>query len=187
MPGQPQEKVLTFQAGVETTHIHWLWLKTTFFRNQLSDVQDYDANGDPILVKRLNQGVEVEAKTLPVFNTSISAGYTFIDITNSETGEIIKDNPRNLVKLGLHYNDDRHSFRGALLGRYVDWNASPDSNAKYSAVIWDLILAKKVFTSHDTALDLFFNAHNIFNGAQYPDGTFKNARRWVEGGIRFNF
>ena len=187
LPGQPQEKVLTFQAGVETTHIHWLWLKTTFFRNQLSDVQDYDANGDPILVKRLNQGVEVEAKTLPVFNTSISAGYTFIDITNSETGEIIKDNPRNLVKLGLHYNDDRHSFRGALLGRYVDWNASPDSNARYSAVIWDLILAKKVFTSHDTALDLFFNAHNIFNGAQYPDGTFKNARRWVEGGIRFNF
>jgi vitamin B12 transporter len=187
LPGQPQEKVLTFQTGFETTHIPWLWLKTTFFRNQLSDVQDYDDTGAPILTKKLKQGVEVEVKTLPIFNTSISAGYTFIDISNRDTGEILKDRPRNLVKLGLHYNDDRHSFRGTLLGRYVDWNATTDSNARYSAVIWDLNLAKKVFTVNHTALELFFNAHNLFNGAQYPDGTFKNARRWVESGIRFNF
>jgi vitamin B12 transporter len=179
-PDQPQEKVLTFQAGAETTYIPWLWLKTTFFRNQLSDAQD----GPP---KQLKQGVEVEVKTLPIFNTSISARYTFIDISNRGTGEILKDRPRNLVKLGLHYNDDRYSFRGALLGRYVDWNATTDSNARYSAVIWDLNLAKKVFTVNHTALELFFNAHNLFNGAQYPDGAFKNARRWVEGGLRFNF
>ena len=187
LPGQPQEKVLTFQTGFETTHIPWLWLKTTFFRNQLSDVQDYDDTGAPILTKKLKQGVEVEVKTLPVFNTSISAGYTFIDISDRDTGEVLKNHPRNLVKLGLHYNDDRHSFRGALLGRYVDCNATPDLNARYSAVIWDLNLAKKVFARRDTAVELFFNAHNIFNGAQYPDEIFKNARRWVEGGIKFNF
>jgi hypothetical protein len=37
-------------------------------------------------------------------------------------------------------------------------------------------------------MELFFNAHNLFNGAQDTlDDGFKNARRWVEGGIRFNF
>jgi len=183
-PGQPQEKVLTFQAGVETTQIPFVWFKTTFFRNQLSDVENFNTG---LLENELKQGVEVEVKSLPIFYTSVSAGYTFIDITNRDTGEIIKNMPRNLVKLGLHYNDDRYSFRGALLGRYVDWNATPDANARYSAVIWDLNLAKKVFTVHDTAMELFFNAHNLFNGAQYPDGEFKNALRWVEGGIRFNF
>ncbi len=92
------------------------------------------------------------------------------------------------MKLGIHYNDDRYSFRGALLGRYV-WTGTQQliTNARYSAVIWDLNLAKKVFTVNHTALELFFNAHNLFNGAQYPDGAFKNARRWMEGGIRFNF
>jgi hypothetical protein len=35
-------------------------------------------------------------------------------------------------------------------------------------------------------MELFFNAHNLFNGAQYSWDAFKNSRRWVEGGIRFN-
>jgi hypothetical protein len=52
----------------------------------------------------------------------------------------------------------------------------------------DLNLAKNVFTWRDTGVELFFNAHNIFNGAQDTlDNGFKNARRWFEGGIRFDF
>ena len=178
-PGSTQEKVWTVQAGAETTYIPYFWFKTTFFLNYLSDIFGTD--------KQKKQGVEVEVRTVPILNSSLSAGYTFIDITDRGTGETIKDMPRHLVKLGLHYNDDRHSFRGALLGRYVDLNSSPDNNGRYSAVIWDLNLAKRLFTRDDTAIELFFNAHNLFNGAQYDWDAFKNVRRWFEGGIRFNF
>ena len=178
VPGSTQEKVWTVQTGIETTLIPCLWFKTTYFLNYLSDVGGSE--------KDKKQGVEVEMKTVPLFNTSISAGYTFIDIKNRDTGETIKDQPRHLVKMGIYY-DDQRSFRGSLLGRYVDWNSSPDSNARYSAVIWDLNLAKKVFNLNDTAIELFFNAHNLFNGAQYNWDVFKNVRKWVEGGIRFNF
>ncbi|MGD0842912.1 MAG: TonB-dependent receptor [Geobacteraceae bacterium] len=184
-----QQKVTTVQAGVETTYIPWLWLKTTFFWNQLSDVQEADPAdwSNVLLKKQLKQGVEVEGKTVPIFNTSLSAGYTFIDTKDRETGETLRGVPRQLVKLGLHY-DDNSSFRGTLLGRYGWLNSPADFNGKYNTIIWDLSLAKKVFKRHDTAIELFFNAHNLFNGAQYSgQDDLKNAQRWVEGGIRFNF
>ena len=179
-PGATQQKVTTVQAGVETTYIPYLWLKGTFFWNQLSDVQSSHT-------EQLKQGAEVEGKTVPIFNTSLSAGYTFIDAKDRDTGEIIQNIPRQILKLGLHYDDERHSFRGALLGRYVLSNASADNNAKDKTIIWDLNLSKRVLNYHDTALELFFNAHNLFNGAQYSFDAFKNAPRWFEGGIKFDF
>jgi vitamin B12 transporter len=183
--GATQAIVTTVQAGVETTYIPWLWLKTTFFWNQLSDVQNFNTG---IMEKQTIQGAEVEAKTVPIFNTSLSAGYTYIEGKNRETGAELNPFPRQLVKLGIHYNDVQRSFRGALLGRYACGNSPYSTNAKSSAMLFDLNLAKKVFTRRDTAVEFFFNAHNLFNGAQDTlDNGFKNSRRWVEGGIKFNF
>ena len=173
-------KVTTFQVGAETTHIPYLWLKTTLFLNYITNHQMF---GDP---KQKIQGVEAEIKTVPIFNTSLSAGYTFIDATNPDTGETLPTVPRQIGKMGIHY-DDRDSIRASLLGRYVWWNGSLGTGAKDEAVIWDLNLAKKVLRVHDTVLELFFSAHNLFNGAQYSDATYKGTPRWLEGGARFNF
>ncbi|HEY6873554.1 MAG TPA: TonB-dependent receptor [Geobacteraceae bacterium] len=187
LPDSTQENVITVQTGVETTHIPYLWLKATLFWNYISDHQSFDNQGNPFLQKELKQGVEAEVKTVPLFNTSLSAGYTFIDATDRDSGAFIPNIPHQIVKLGLHYNDKR-SLRGTLLGRYLRWNDSPGNATKESAFIWDLNLAKKVFTGHDMAVELFFNAHNLFNGAQFNDPNgFENARRWLEGGIRCNF
>jgi vitamin B12 transporter len=180
-PGLSQAKVYTVQAGIETTYIPYLWLKGTFFWNQLSDIS---GTSHP---NQLKQGVEVEGKTVPIFNTSISAGYTFIDTKDRDTSATLRNIPRQLVKLGIHYDDERHSFRGALLGRYGWLNERSDDNGRYTAMIWDLNLSKKVFNLNDMAIDLFFNVHNLFNGSQYSWDAWKNTPRWFEGGIRFNF
>ncbi|HTG81383.1 MAG TPA: TonB-dependent receptor [Geobacteraceae bacterium] len=181
-----QQKVLTAQAGLETARIPYLWLKTTLFWNRLTDVHSFDSNGNATLVKQRKQGVEVEGRTVPLFNTSLSAGYTFVDASDLSTGETLLNVPSQIVKLGVHY-DDKSSLRGALLGRYVWYNASFDNNARDKAFIWDLNLAKKVVEVRGTAFELFFSAHNLFNGAQYSADFNKNVRRWVEGGIRCNF
>jgi vitamin B12 transporter len=180
----PQQKVMTVQAGVETTYIPWLWLKGTFFWNRLSD-QTKDISGPH--PKQLKQGVELEGKTVPLFNTSLSAGYTFIDSRDDETGETLKNIPRQIVKAGVHYDNVQYSFRGALLGRYAWLNTTTDSFSKSTAMIWDLNLEKRVFRKNDTTIELFFNAHNLFNGSQYSWDAWKNAPRWFEGGIRCEF
>ena len=185
-PGVVQEKVITFQSGVETTRIPYLWLKTTLFKNYLRDVQDRDQDFNIILLKRLKQGIEVEVKTVPVYNMVVSASYTFIETKDRDTGERTPDEPRRIAKLGLLYND-RDGMRGALLGRYVYWNGSPASGAKDTAIIWDLNLAADVYLFHDSKLELFFSCHNIFDGAQYPVWYFDGSGRWLEGGVRLEY
>jgi vitamin B12 transporter len=184
-PGSTQAKVITVQVGAETTYIPWLWLKTTFFWNQLSDVQNNDTE---TVENQKRQGVEVEAKTIPIFNTSLSAGYTYIEGINRETGEELIPFPRQIVKLGILYDNVPLSLRGSLLGRYVCGNSAWSTNAKSSAMLMDINLAKRVFKKNDTAAELFFSVHNILNGSQDTLANgFKNARRWFEGGIKFEF
>jgi vitamin B12 transporter len=184
IPGSTQVKVGTLQLGVETSQSPYLWVKGTLFWNRLTDVQ---VTPD-VLRKERKQGGEVEARTVPLFNTALSAAYTYVDARNMDSGEPLLNVPSQIVKLGLHY-DDKRVIRGALLGRYVWSNGAPDNITKDKAIIWDLNLAGKVFSHRDYAAELFFSAHNLFNGAQFNSDVpgFENARRWLEGGIRFGF
>jgi vitamin B12 transporter len=54
-------------------------------------------------------------------------------------------------------------------------------------MIWDLNLARKVLEKGEAVVELFFTAHNIFNGAQYSNGFFPNPKRWFEGGVKCKF
>jgi vitamin B12 transporter len=88
--------------------------------------------------------------------------------------------------VGIRY-DDRRSFRAQLFGHYIWWDTDPFSNSSYDDFIWDLNLNKKIYSKKTTSTEIFFTAHNLFNGAQYPVGDNKNPRRWVEAGIRVKF
>jgi vitamin B12 transporter len=102
------------------------------------------------------------------------------------TGEITKDVPRYSYDIGVQYDDSR-IVKALLKGRYVDWNASPDSGGKYDALICDLNLSREITLSDTITAEVFFTAHNLFNGAQYVTFLYQNPRRWFEGGLRFSF
>ena len=192
------EKVWTSQVGVESGDIPYLWLKGTLFRNDTWNIRTTvpdpsfnpdDPNSNPFMTvkqRQLKQGFELEARTLPVFDTSLSAGYTFINARDGDSGAILQGVPRHTVDVGIKYQD-RHNFRALLTGRYIDWQSSPDQNGKYGAVIWDLHLGKKFSYSEHGSLELFLSVRNLFNGHQYLSEFYKNAGRWGEAGVRCNF
>jgi len=183
------EEVWSYSLGGETAVLKYFWLKVTGFINDIRNVITQNPNPpfQPLNAgKQCRQGVEAELRTIPLFHTSLLAGYSFIDATDRETHQVIKNVPRYTYDLGIDYND-KDTLRGALRGHYIWWNASPDANAKYTAMIWDLNLAKKFFERDSRAVEAFFTAHNIFNGAQYSEGVFPNPCRWFEGGLRFKF
>jgi vitamin B12 transporter len=181
-----KEHVMAYQAGFETSDIPYLLLKATFFLHRSTDaVSSVTGESD----KQVKQGVEVEVRTVPLYNTSLFAGFNFVDAYSRESGAEIPGIASPTWNLGLYY-DDRHSFHGALTGHYIWWNSSSEvSNlpGRYSAVIWDINLNKKVFAMDDYSAELFFTGHNIFNGSQYQDGACPNPRRWFEGGFRLRF
>lgn len=181
-----KEHVMAYQAGFETSDIPYLLLKATLFMHRSTDsVSSITGESD----KQVKQGVEVEVRTAPLYNTSLFAGFNFVDAYSRESDKEIPGIASPTWNLGLYY-DDRRSFHGALTGHYIWWNNSSEFNilpGKYNALIWDINLNKKIFAVEDYSAEVFFTGHNIFNGSQYQDGAFPNPRRWFEGGVRLRF
>jgi vitamin B12 transporter len=187
-PDLKMEKVWSAQAGFESTALKYLWVKATIFRHDIKDALFAETLSDGTFStvnqgKQRRQGFEFELKTVPVYNVSISAGVAFTDATDKETGEVVQDIPRYTYDVGIHYNDNK-SLRALLKGHYIWWNAESAANAQYNSMIWDFSLTKKVLSFGKRNAEVFFTAHNIFNGSQYIVDLFKNPRRWVEAGLR---
>ena len=187
------ENVWSFQAGLETASLKYLWVKMNFFRHDVKDAI-IAVTTDPLTgesqyeneARQRRQGLEVEVRTMPISHTSLSAGFAFIDTKNMDTGQTAQNVPRYTYDIGIHY-DDNKSFKAVLLGHYIWWNTEENVNAKYNAFVCDLNLRKRIYSRGKRNAELFLTAHNLFNGSQYSDGILKNPRRWVEGGMRFWF
>ena len=177
------EKVWTSQLGFETGDLPKLWLKGTLFRNDTWDVNT-DTPGGTVEQRELKRGFEVEARTLPFFNTSLSTGYTFIRGTRGEHGRTLSGIPKHTLQIGVRYQDPS-DLLAMLTGHYVNW--SDEQQARSGAVIWDLHVRKKVPYGDEGSLELFFSIRNLFNDDQYLNPFFENPGRWGEAGVRCNF
>lgn len=173
----PTVKILTTQVGAESTALPFLWLKGTLFRNMTW--------GDGV-EQHLALGSELEIRTVPVFNTSLGAGYTFTETTRTGDGTQVKpDKASHTVQLALRYDD--YTYRAVLAGRHINWNSPPDANARYGGLIWDLHLGATLLKREGSSLELILSGHNLFNGNQYNSDIFPNVGRWFEGGVKVSF
>lgn len=182
------EKVWSYQLGYETTLLRYFWLKNTLFRHDVSDFLAFDGETGSYVNqgKQRRQGVEVELKTIPIHNTSISTGYTFTDARDRIADQRVPNIPRHTLDVSITY-DDRKLLRGGLVGRYTQWNARENFNSRDSAMIWDLTGGIRFFNVGQVTGEVYVVAHNLFDGSQYLIELSKNPGRWFEGGLRLNF
>ncbi|HJV35296.1 TonB-dependent receptor plug domain-containing protein [Geomonas sp.] len=180
------EDVWTSQVGIESADVPYLWLKGTLFRNETGDITHVNSLGVKSKQRQLKQGVEVEARTTPVFFTSLSLGYTYIDAKDRDTDAVLQNIPKHTLDLGVKY-EDKHHLRLQLTGHYINWNLDTETDSQYRSIIWDLHLGKRFDLSENLSIELFGSIRNLFNGHQYDSSLFKNPGRWAEGGIRCAF
>ena len=83
-PDLKVEKVMSYQIGAETGELKYVWIKVSLFRHDLKDVlAGIDSDGDGFEDKTVNQGrqrrqgFETEIRTMPIYNTTLSAGTTY--------------------------------------------------------------------------------------------------------------
>lgn len=185
-PSLKHESIWSYQAGLESSAVRWLWIKGTVFYHDLEDALTRPPTfNSPYVnqgaVRRL--GLELEAETVPFYNFSATAGFAYVHIKTSEQGEA-KDVCN--YNVGLKY-DDRKDLRAQLFGHSVWWDANGAYQADYGTFIWDLNLARQVFDARQYRAEIFLTVHNLLNGSQYTYVEDQNPARWVEGGIRLNF
>jgi vitamin B12 transporter len=184
------QKVWTVQTGLESGSLPYFWLKGTLFYNIIQD-QTLDFSAIPtsvFIVKEKRQGFELEARTLPLLGFTFSGGYTYTDYRDRETNDRYHNIPANQAKLALYYNDNRLGLKGALTGSYVWWRLDEGYDGHSTPIIWDISLTQKLLPNSEFSPEIFFSGHNLFNGSQYQLNTYdNNARRWIEGGVRFRF
>jgi vitamin B12 transporter len=194
-PDLKVEKVYSYQAGVETASLKYFWTKVSVFWNEIRDGFTVETSPvDPAKQMFINgnrqrrRGVDFEVKTASVYNTFLTAGTEYVDAKDIDTDTRLKLQPTRIYDLGIHY-DDQQSFKALLNGRYIDWNVdnSWGFNASYGSFVFDLHMTEKILQHKDASLELFADAHNLFNGSQYWDNIYKNPKRWFEGGMRYNF
>jgi len=184
------QKIKTIQAGIESEALPFLWLKGTFFFNALRDSQSI---GTVTTTNQQRQGIELEARTAPLYGLSLTSGYTYLDAWDSDTGQRLHTNynqavPPHTVKLALNYDNRELGLRGTVTGNYVWWNRDESTAARDTGMIWDLHLNWRLKSFYKLTPELFFSAHNLFNGVQTTDTElYTNAKRWFEGGLRVKF
>jgi vitamin B12 transporter len=187
------EEVWSYQAGLESGLLKYIWLKVSAFRHDIHDAivrQDIDLDAGTWTSinqdKVRRQGVEVDFRSRKYYNLTLAVAATFVNSKNLTTGEEIHEWPDYTYDVSLKYDDEK-SLRALLKGRYEWWHQDSFWNAKYSSFIFDANIIKTIFRKQDRSCEVFLTGHNIFNGAQYADDLFKNSRRWIEAGLKYKF
>lgn len=178
------EEVWSYQLGIETGLLRHVWLKTSVFRHDIKDAIIPEDSTMKNKDKIRRQGIEVELKTIPIYNLSFSAGAAYIDTMDLIRDEPMHDIPKYTFDISLKYDDEK-SLKALLTGHYI-WFDSTKIGAKYNSFIFDFNLIKRFYKQESREADLFLTGHNLFNGSQHSN-RFVNPDRWVEAGIRFKF
>jgi len=192
-PNLKPETVWSYQAGIESGILKYVWLKASVFRHEIRDamvektIDASEGTWTTVNEDRVRrQGVELAVRSVKFHNFTLSAAATFVDSEDLDTGWEINALPDYTYDAEIKYDDEK-SLKALLHGRYVWWNQPALSNAKYSSFIVDANVIKTIFKKEDRSLDIFLTAHNIFNGSQYWLYVYKNAGRWFEAGLRYKF
>ncbi len=182
----PPQKGWTVQTGIETGEISYVWLKGTLFYNDTWAMETITS--DAITTSsQIRQGIEIEARTVPLYGFSLAAGYTLTDLRDKESRIRVEQTPGDLVKLAITYDNPSWGIHGILNGNYVWWNSPSNLTPEDRNFLWDLHLTQKLLPGKELSPELFLTVHNIFNSAQYQDYHYLNAGRWLEGGVRCKF
>lgn len=180
------ENLWRVQGGLETSIIPSIWLKTNFFYDRTRNVRQniFTLNqGTETNRNLIRQGFEIEAKTVPVFNTTFGAGYTYTDIYNSDTGSPIRGLPRHQFIGSVNWN---YADTGiGVYSRYVDYNDAPISN---DSLLWDVMASQRIARWNTSTISLRLAVQNVFGGRQTPSPlAYGYVPLLVTGGVRVEF
>ncbi len=188
-PELEPETIWTYQAGIETTRIPYLQLKSTIFYNDIEDAWDTTATAPwPNTGSIHLKGFEIEAKTALFYGFRLTGNFTYVDIESKmNSASNWEDDETYTGNLILSYFYPTYGIRAELAGHYYHMSDSIEGEEPdHGSFIWDILLAKD-FEYSSLNGEIYLKGHNIFNDNQYFDIDYPNPERWFEVGLSFKY
>jgi len=188
-PDLEPEDIWSFQAGLESTRFYNVYFEADAFYHQISNSWQYDDDAGFYINSgdETRKGFELTASAELLKNLIGSLGFTYVRIEPP-----IPDNAGELYSL-IAKIDYTHKLLGDFLviGRFVSWDYAETyaDNLMDDDMILDFHYNKDVYTHEPTGtvVNFFVSIHNLFDGSQYWDESYKNPGRWAEAGLRITF
>ena len=186
-PDLDPETSIGYTLGVE----QWLFenrviLNLGFFRNDIEDMvisetADYTYEGDELRVYRnveeaMTQGIEASARIMLDNNLSISAGYTFTDSENKESGNELTYSPSHQLNATANYEYQPLGIGGMLTACYSSQQYADTSNT--IEVDDHVVVDGNIFKRISNIGTLTFSVDNIFD-------SDKGSKRYMRSGRTF--
>ena len=189
-PSLTLEKVMSYQAGIETHELPYILVKATLFRHNMTDAITPQLLPDGTFTyvntdRVRRQGVEVEVRTNPFHHVTLFAGYTYNDVTNLDTGARVAGTTKNSADFGAIY--DNNGMRGLIRGHYIAWAVDENFTPANGKMVFDVNAQKTVLKNARVRADVFIAIHNIMGTDQYLESSLPNSSRWGECGLRISF
>lgn len=191
-PDLDPEEVWSYQLGVETVKIPYLWVKLNlFFHDQEKSLErapfaDGEPNFNDLIINASGidrRGIEIEAKTQSFYDISFCVSGAYVDLDPADEDGI---GYLYTGTFAVEYNNPE-IFYMQLFGRYAEWGLNSQFGSDDGDFIWELNVNKELILNKNFRNLLFFTIHNLFNGSQYFAFDRQNPSRWVEVGIRCAF
>lgn len=191
-PSLKNEKAWSYQMGLESASLRYVWVKATLFRHDVEDMftREPFAAGPPsyndLIVNSgssRRQGLEIEAETVSFWGLTLKTGFGYVNLDPAVSTGATDIYTHNI---GISY-DNPQIIRAELFGHYVWWDAQNLPDSRYHDFIWDLNLTKRLLSRGQNTVELIFTAHNLFDGAQFLAADNPNRDNWVEAGVRLRF
>lgn len=187
-PDLEPEEIWSYQAGIETTVVKYLRIKSSLFYHDQKRAQvTVPGQKAPNTVENrgniLRRGFEFGIETLPFYNITLSGNLVYTDIdpaNDSGASDIYTGN------LGIGY-DDKKTLKAQLTGHYVWWDAPGGFQSDYDDFIWDISFSRLISLTGRLKTEVFCMGHNIFNGSQQDLPENISPGRWIEAGIKLTF
>jgi len=188
------EKVWAYQAGIESDVAQRIWIKLSVFRHELHDVlAALEIPDDPVYVfttvnqdRQRREGISLEWRTAAWHDWTFFGGATFVRAEDLGTGEPVRAVPNEEYQASLEY-DDRSSLRALVQGHYYREHGIIDGGARYSNMLVDAHLRRRVLLRGAWGLELFASVHNLFDGDLTWAAIYPTPGRWVEAGASVTF
>lgn len=198
-PDLRAERATAYHAGLETRVFFPLWVRFTWFHNDIEDAIDTALNDRGKFIQKnfarqQRQGMEMEGRLTLPWELQLIGGIVLNDVKSKDKDEIINGTARQTRDLSLQY---RRADRGLVVwlgGHYADYDIAPvlkepplNFTARDARFIYDLKLSQKLPSFGDTTPSLYVAGYNLSDTQFWWLTPYPLPGRSFEIGIRLAY